>query len=833
MDSSGPVIPSFIVSGAGGSTLVSKGGTGTTGTGGAGANILIAGQSGSNVQVLGGALAADVGFTPKSFAPYLGTNPLTFVVPGPALLTPPLVSGAPATSTPIGNDGLTPATGLHVGPGVTLTIATNAPNSGLRTDIIMTFLHGVWIEGTVVVAHQDITTAGDAGSLSAANLSITAGENMSLGPASSVDTRGSAGTGPTPNGGNGGNVTLIADADALQEGGILSTGGDAFATSGTGGKGGAVGLFSGSFLFATGAVTTNGGMSPAGAGGNAGTIGLVGSANLGLPAETAGCFVSATLNARGGNGATGAGTGPTGVNPLISGTYGVIITNNQGGQIAGRTIFSGTIDASGGSTSTSGNGGAAAPGGVLILAQGGTLQAAGTILAKGGNSPVTGGAGGTVAFTQTLGEGSGALPGPGSPPVLLGGMTVSTSVNSSGGNGATGGGAGSIGITQALNGLAPGLNPLILAGYSSLDVSGNTGASGGGGASITLQNLIHTDQTGMVFTIGGILNEAALTAVGADGTAGGGGHGGGINLTTAKPVVPPVSPVPPGSTRDEGLKDRSVTNSGTLTASGGNGTTTGGGGGVVVFYDHFASKNTAPITATGGTGGTGSGGAGGFLFLRSDDSVDNSGPLVFDGGASTSAVGGTATAVRLANVRDDTGIFGTSFGATGSVINSGTISARGGNGGTFGGGGGFVLIYDHFLASNSGALTARGGTGGAAGAGNGGGGFSISVLGDEVAINTAPIDGSGGASLNGAGGSGGDFFLTAQTVSHSGNVTLAGGNGTSSGGSGGFAQVLSSFGASAVHGVFSVPPGTGGTGIPGTVNIDGVDQTLMNGSIAF
>src|SRR5579883_1989330 len=322
-----PAIPDFVVSGAGGRTLTSKGGAGTTAAGGSGGSLSISGISGSDLMLLGGAKTVDTTFSVKAIHPYLGANPLVFTTPGPATLTPPLVG-----SSLLGQDGLTPATGLHVGPGVTLTIATNSPNAGNRTGIVMTFAHGVLIEGTIVTARQDLATPGDAASLSAASLSITAGENVVFTSVGSIDTRGSAGTSGTPNGGNGGAVFFDGGADGVYQGTIQTNGGDGFASSGTGGTGGAISLISGSFLFSTGSLTASGGASPASTGGTAGAVALVGSANNGAPAETAACFVSSIVTAKGGPGATGGGAGPSGTTSFVTGTFGVIVTNNQGSQ---------------------------------------------------------------------------------------------------------------------------------------------------------------------------------------------------------------------------------------------------------------------------------------------------------------------------------------------------------------------------------------------------------------------------------------------------------------------------------------------------------------------
>ena len=108
-----PTLPPCVVPGPGNLTVSTKGGVSGTAFGGAGGNVEVVATSGSDLKLLGGEFSVDASFTPPEFTPYLGTNPRTFMTPGPATLTTTINS-----TTILGDDGVTAATGLRVGAGV-------------------------------------------------------------------------------------------------------------------------------------------------------------------------------------------------------------------------------------------------------------------------------------------------------------------------------------------------------------------------------------------------------------------------------------------------------------------------------------------------------------------------------------------------------------------------------------------------------------------------------------------------------------------------------------------------------------------------------------------
>src|SRR6185436_15776605 len=140
-----PTLPRCVVPGPGNLTVSAKGGVSGAAVGGAGGNVEVVATSGSDLKLLGGAFTVDASFSTPEFTPYLGTNPRTFMTPGPATLTTTINS-----TTILGDDGVTAATGLRVGAGVLLTITTNFPDlPALRTRASIVFVHGIWIEGQV------------------------------------------------------------------------------------------------------------------------------------------------------------------------------------------------------------------------------------------------------------------------------------------------------------------------------------------------------------------------------------------------------------------------------------------------------------------------------------------------------------------------------------------------------------------------------------------------------------------------------------------------------------------------------------------------------------
>src|SRR5262245_46062748 len=239
-------LPPCVVPGAGNLMVSAKGGDGAGGIGGAGGSVQVVATSGSDLKLLRGALSVDASFTPPTFTPFLGTNPRTFLTPGPATLTTTINS-----KTILGNDGIPAATGLRVGPGVVLTITTNFPDlPALRTTASVTFPHSIWIEGQVTTANADLTAPGDAGSNNAGTLELE-GSNLLVAGGAAIVTIGRAGASLLPDGGNGGDVFANIQATIVNKGTILTTGGDGFTSAGNGGKGGFVVLLSGTFMYST------------------------------------------------------------------------------------------------------------------------------------------------------------------------------------------------------------------------------------------------------------------------------------------------------------------------------------------------------------------------------------------------------------------------------------------------------------------------------------------------------------------------------------------------------------------------------------------------------
>jgi hypothetical protein len=804
-------LPTCVVPGTGHLTVSAKGAEGTGGLGGAGGNVEVVATSGSDLKLLSGAFTVDASFTPPAFTPFLGTNPRTFMTPGPVTLTTTINS-----TTILGDDGVTAATGLRVGPGVLLTITTNLPDlPALRTTAAIAFPHAIWIEGQVTTANADLTVPGDAGSNNAGGLQL-AGSNLLLSTGAAIVTVGRAGASLLPDGGNGGTLFANIGSMIVNKGTITTAGADGFTSAGNGGKGGRVTFWSGTFLYSTGPITTDGGTGrgPGTAGGAGGQIVLIGAVALSFPSEHGGCFVRGTLSARGGDGTAAGGAGPSGPIPGLSGTFGVFL-GNPANPLGGRGVYDVVIDASGGDATVDGNGGDGAAGsfaGVVLRAEGGTLQAKATITNRGGAGADTGagGAGGSVLITQILGNGAGSL-GFGSKPDLEGGMAVAAAIDTGGGAGSDGGSAGNVTFAQSLDGIPSGRNPLILAGYKLIETSGGDGQTAGGAAgSIRILNHVHTDDSGLT-AIGAILNEVELKARGGAGTDG--GTGGAVTLRTDSPSQ---------LLQERPDPDRSVTNLGLITTIGGAGVLNGAVGGVVSLYDHRAVNNSAAITTNGGNGLSTNGGAAAVITLESERAICNSGPLTAQGGAG-GAEGGDGGTITLRNLTV------LSLEPDSSVCNSAPLNASGGSGAE-GGAGGNIHLYAHLSLTNEGTLTADGG---AASAGKGGVGGIVTLGSDAELSNTAAAFARGGDSSAGNGGVGGFLFFVADRTTSHGNLTATGGDGTVVGGAGGFIQVYSVSPPSIKTGTFTVAPGTGGTPAAGAIDVDGIDQPLIGGVITF
>ena len=135
-------------------------------------------------------------------------------------------------------------------------------------------------------------------------------------------------------------------------------------------------------------------------------------------------------------------------------------------------------------------------------------------------------------------------------------------------------------------------------------------------------------------------------------------------------------------------------------------------------------------------------------------------------------------------------------------------------------------------------LGSAGGTGdsGSGGAGGAGGGLIALNVTDTLSLNgIINVNGNNGinhASYGGGGGSGGSVYISAGTISGSGNITTrggSGGDGSAAGGGGSGGRIYSSFGSSTFSGSLSAGGGVNGTnsGIPLFFGFGGSAGTLV------
>lgn len=639
------VVPACGGGGSSGSGLLSglvilgTGGTGTSGPGGGGASVTIRGKTGSDIRILTSG-AIDTAFQVPSEAPFMGSNPRTISGSVTYSIGPAGLTSLPLGATSIlGDDALTPATGLWVQPGAVLQIPCVLPGGvALNTGTALIFPDGVLIEGTFTMGYQDLLVPGNGASPNAGSLLISAQEAVvRAGALLSASGRLSGfGTGGT------GGAIQFQTTGAIAIAGAIAVDG---ASGTTGGAGGVVRLTSStSGVLSSGSISASGGAGSAGSGGAAGLIDLLGS----LVSSNHGPVLSSgSVRVRGGDGTSQGGLG---------GTLNLIAISN------GAVVSSGPLDVSGGNATLSGNGGDG--GGASISANGGSVRITGSILARGGDGAGAAGAGGSSNLVQVSFQ-SGA-------PVLgvenEGGLFLGAPIDVRGGDGATGGQGGALDISGDTSNLGnnaqPGNDPIVLVGYSSITTSGGQGGTGGGPAGpIHVDQVIATTPTGAQ-ALGGIRCESSLVMTGGAGLAGTGGGGSTLFLT-----VPSQLPMVP----------RSVTITGSVEASGGPGTTSGGSAGVISASDHFPVSFLGGIHASGGGGGTGVGGSGGSVTLQSDISASVFGLVSLAGGASTTGNGGTG------------GLF---FLQSETSTESGGVSCRGGNSTTgTGGSGGSINIF--------------------------------------------------------------------------------------------------------------------------------------------
>jgi len=400
-------------------------------------------------------------------------------------------------------------------------------------------------------------------------------------------------------------------------------------------------------------------------------------------------------------------------------TSGVVRANGgSGSEVPGVTTYGGridvggvngtfneaTIESKGGdilapAEGTAGNGGTIR---VYASSAQGALRNRGAIAASGGRSNAPncataceGGQGGTIyleaihagvsndASLTALG-GSGTTLGGGGGRITVGiavysGVTgvfgsvlVSGSVDVSGGTGGLAGGGGTF-IVQVQEGADHGAEAILL-GYSSIEANGGAGVGQGGfgGTGGELEFYQRSGNFGGTRTsAGAVMNTVELRARGGAGDALAGGNGGSVSLYTQTDYEWPAATW------------EILDTSGPISVNGGLGST-GGNGGSVYVQGRIAVSSSGSIEAKGGAGTTAAGGMGGSVGVFSlagrvtaSASIDASAGLAGGGPVQNPGVGGNIT---LSGV---------------PVVNSGTLTAKGGAAdiatGT-GGAGGYVLL---------------------------------------------------------------------------------------------------------------------------------------------
>jgi hypothetical protein len=370
----------------------------------------------------------------------------------------------------------------------------------------------------------------------------------------------------------------------------------------------------------------------------------------------------------GGDGATGGGSGGD-----------VFSYANYGGVIANATLRS-----FGGNALTSGNGG---NGGYWYPEVWGAVRQTGSVDTHGGNGAGTGngGSGGHLTFDLYYDRTWNGDTAPNTNALWFG-----ASVNASGGAGAAGGAGGYFYVNQEANHdyndplSAP---PLVLVGFSTIDVSGGDGATAGGsaGGDNYLESWASSYDTNGDYIAGTVVNEANWLLKGGASSGGSGGSGAYLYFETVNNAYPSY--------------DYGVKNTGSIDASGGQGSTFGGSGGYIKLFGEYHVDSSGNLDVSGGAGGTGSGGGPGSIYLTSNKAMTCSGNVLANGGGSASS-GGTnggyveLTAESVATVR-------------------GAVSVNGGSStsGTAGSGGEIWILGQENGSAVSAALTASKGTG--------------------------------------------------------------------------------------------------------------------------
>lgn len=637
-------------------------------------------------------------------------------------------------------------TGIHVHPGVTLTLGLNlngnitgpaAGNTGY--DMVQVRLtNGIWNQGTIttmdlVTGKDDILNPGintaDGTSLDKGSMDIRIGssnyppnDGMVFLNDGVITTRGTDTTLTT--GGFGGHISIWADTAVVNRGTIDSSGGNGM----DGGRSGYSSLKGGFGLWNTGPVNAKGGTGTDGEGGLGYYISFdTGSKVDGTYVWQSLLYNSGTLNSSGGDG-TGGGGHASGA---------TLYAGFEGRYACGALVNSGSLIGNGGNATTAGYGGDGASYSAYgyhdLRAYGCNLLNSGAIEFKGGTGKgagTSGGSGGELYVRTAMAyDNYNNVVAPGS--IYFGG-----SVLADGGAGESGGSGGYVelgnyvylGIYNWSWGdyiFATNSGSIEVLGYSTVNLKGGKGAIDGGiGGTAELfwdisnYNDTNVDENGngFIVTPSSIYNDTDFDLAGGQGMAGNGGTGGTFYAEMSgdylfwnwwKPGAKSTLPAP-----------GSIENRGNISTRGGQGALQGGNAGSTyrdyAFFNVsiylLASgniTNTGALDASGGlaTAATGTGGIGNTVYFDALGNVLNSGTIAVSGGNGAAAGGAAGWAYF--------------WSEAGTDINTAAITANGGNanaslGGSIGGAGGTITIYTYLgpmIATNTGTLSVAGGTG--------------------------------------------------------------------------------------------------------------------------
>jgi hypothetical protein len=758
-------------------SILAKGGMGHAAgnVGGVGGNVTVMNFDGTGIHILE-AGEVDTLVEIPDVMPDLGENPRTIDEDTTLTLEPiyfeDFFGGPGGNVTVLGDDGTTPATGLWIKPGATLTvnpcifdIATGLPFAEFMMVYFASYLHfptGVYVEGELragrkiaqmmtfpgyIITQTDILVRSSTIFLDTTNLVVA--------PTGTIDLSGDDANQTSflnNYGGSGGWFVVMAEGTIVNNGTIDASGGD-----------GIIGGFAGRILlFSDGYGVYNGGTIAAN-GGTGTTLGGYGyrswvtmdvldyyedefskpdapSDVLAQPspsiektsivlASEYGVFNKGTLTSTGGHGPVGGGEGGT-----------VMLLSGLGPGDYQVAVSAGTIDVSGGSSyymdeqevdnmdlpyymdvdgDEIGHAGE-----IYIL--GNIYRVAGDLIARGGSSGLEspddpdeglGQPGGNIVIGPSYLIAPKPLAAPGGPTNPVGDSAVGANIDVGGGDGARGGWAGNVYIETDLD-MGDPCAELYLVGYSLIDVSGGDGIDGDGGPAgeIFILNESGEPVDGEELHDGLLVNEADLVARGgigySDYFSGDGGNGGPVTLVNVS-----------------NFSNVALLNSGAIDTRGGDGFDEGGNDSsgsrriYVTLYSDGDLTNSGDINTSGGYGYDDEGGRARRIYVTCEGRLENSGNLAANGGDSMYGNGGDADIprpsgrrIRLVSYSD-------------AVVNTGDVSADGGASEDDDGGDAGEILIQGATVSSSGMISARGGDGyDNDGSGYGGDGGFIEIL---------------------------------------------------------------------------------------------------------